>query len=70
MRIGAFLLPEPLPELNEPYAFACLRPWVDVNNVGTLVLDELEAQFDAMDLGELARPVTSLISPVPSNPPH
>jgi predicted ATP-grasp superfamily ATP-dependent carboligase len=56
MRIGAFELPEPVPDLNEPYAFACLRPWVDVNNVGTLVLNELEAQFGADDLGELARP--------------
>ena len=56
MRIGAFELLEPVPDLNEPYAFACLRPWVDVNNVGTLVLNELETQFGAADLGQLARP--------------
>jgi hypothetical protein len=56
VRIGAFELSEPVPELNEPYALAILRPWIDVNNVGTLVLDELEAQFEARELARLARP--------------
>ena len=56
MRIGGFELHEPIPDLNEPYAIACLRPWVDVNGVGTLVMDELESQFLARDLAELARP--------------
>jgi hypothetical protein len=56
MRIGAFELEEPIPELNEPYVFAILRPWIDVNSVGTLVLNGLEAQFGARDLGKLARP--------------
>jgi hypothetical protein len=36
VRIGAFELDEPIPELNEPYAFVILKPWIDVNNVGTL----------------------------------
>ena len=56
MRIGAFELSEPIPELNEPYALAILRPWIDVNSVGTLVLNELETQFEAKDLARLARP--------------
>lgn len=56
MRIGAFELNEPIPELNEPYLFAILRPWIDVNNVGTLILNELETQFGAMELGRLAKP--------------
>ena len=56
MRIGAFELAEPIPQLNEPYAFAILRPWIDVNNVGTLVLDELETQFGARELARLAKP--------------
>jgi hypothetical protein len=56
VRIGAFELSEPVPELHEPYAFAVLRPWIDVNNVGTLVLNELEAQFAARDLAKLAMP--------------
>jgi hypothetical protein len=34
VRIGAFEVKEPIPELNEPYLFAILRPWIDVNNVG------------------------------------
>ncbi len=56
MRIGAFELNEPLPELNEPYLFAILQPWIDVNNVGTLTLRELETQFGAKELGKLAKP--------------
>lgn len=34
MRIGAFELVEPLPELRDPHAFAMIRPWVDVGSVG------------------------------------
>ena len=56
MRIGAFELNEPIPELNEPYVFAILRPWIDVNNVGSLTLNGLEGQFGAKELGRLARP--------------
>jgi predicted ATP-grasp superfamily ATP-dependent carboligase len=56
MRIGAFELNGPMPELKEPYVFAILRPWIDVNNVGTLILDGLEAQFEAKELARLAKP--------------
>lgn len=56
MRIGAFELNEPIPELNEPYVFAILRPWVDVNNVGSLILNELEARFESRELARLAKP--------------
>ena len=56
MRIGAFNVEEPIPELNDPYAFAILRPWIDVNNVGTLVLNELETQLGAAELARLAKP--------------
>ena len=56
MRIGAFEVKEPIPELNEPYLFAILRPWIDVNNVGTLVLNELETQYGAKELARLAKP--------------
>ena len=56
MRIGAFELAEPLPELKEPHALATLRPWVDVGNVGTLTLSWLEAQTQADQLAKLARP--------------
>ncbi len=47
---------EPIPELNGPYLFATLRPWIDVNNVGTLVLNELETQYGAEELARLAKP--------------
>ena len=56
MRIGAFEVHEPLPELREPHVLASLRPWVDVNNVGTLTLDELDARLGAKELAQLARP--------------
>jgi hypothetical protein len=56
MRIGGFQLHEPVPELNEPYVLACLRPWIDVNGVGSLVLDELETRLGATELGALSRP--------------
>ncbi len=56
MRIGAFELKGPLPELNEPYAFAILHPWIDVNGVGTLILNGLQTQFETRELGRLAKP--------------
>jgi len=56
VRIGAFEVKEPIPELNEPYLFAILRPWIDVNNVGTLVLNQLETQYGAKELARLAKP--------------
>lgn len=56
MRVGVFRLTDPVPKLNEPYVFATLRPWIDVNNVGSMVLKEVERQFDAFELGSIARP--------------
>jgi hypothetical protein len=56
VRIGAFEINDPIPDLNEPYLFAILRPWIDVNNVGSLTLNGLETQFGAKELGKLARP--------------
>jgi hypothetical protein len=56
VRILAFEVKEPIPELNEPYLFAILRPWIDVNNVGSLVLNELEIQYGAKELARLANP--------------
>ena len=56
MRIGAFELNEPVPELNEAYVFAILRPWIDVNNVGSLLLNGFERQFEAKELARLAKP--------------
>lgn len=56
MRIGGFELCGPLPDLNEPYVLATLRPWIDVGSVGSLVLNELEDRYKANELGALYRP--------------
>jgi len=56
MRLGAFELNEPVPELKEPHALAMLQPWVDIGSVGTLTLTWLETHFKANDLARLARP--------------
>jgi predicted ATP-grasp superfamily ATP-dependent carboligase len=56
VRIGGFQLRDPVPECKEPYVLATLRPWIDVNNVGSLVLAELEARFGATELGTLSTP--------------
>ena len=56
MRIGAFEINDPIPDLNEPYVFAILRPWIDMNHVGSLTLNRLETQFGAKELGKLAKP--------------
>ena len=56
MRIGAFDLKEPLPQLKEPHALALVRPWVNVGRVGTILLARLERHFGARELGKLERP--------------
>jgi hypothetical protein len=58
MKIGAFDIVEPVPELREPHAIVMIRPWVDVGSVGTLTLRQLERHFRAKELGKLARPGT------------
>jgi len=56
MKVGAFNLDEPLPELREPHAFAILSPWIDVGQVGSLTLSLLENHYGARALGRLTRP--------------
>ena len=56
MKIGAFEIVEPVPELRDPHAFAMIRPWVDVGSVGTLTLSRLERYLGSKELGKLARP--------------
>ena len=70
MRVGGFEITEPLPKINEPYAFASLHPSIDVNNVGSLTLNGLEAQFGAKELEKLAKPGTFSILPVTAQPSH
>ena len=61
MRIGAFELSEPLPQLRDPHVFAMVRPWVDVGSVGTLTLTRLEHHLGSKELGKLARPVAFFV---------
>ncbi|MFW6150287.1 MAG: PAC2 family protein [Chloroflexota bacterium] len=56
MRIGAFELEDQLPKLERPYAFAVLRPWIDVGRAGSLALSTLEKTFHARWLGQLSTP--------------
>jgi len=56
MRLHAFELNAPLPQLREPHALAMLHPWIDVGNVGTMLLSRLEGMFGARQLGRMARP--------------
>jgi len=56
MRLGAFEINEPLPDLKEPHALSILQPWVDVGGVGTLTIAWLEAHYNAQELARLARP--------------
>ena len=56
LRIGCFKFSEPLPETDASHAFATLWPWIDVNNVGTLILKELRDRFGATEVARLSRP--------------
>ncbi|PKB67812.1 MAG: hypothetical protein BZY81_03780 [SAR202 cluster bacterium Io17-Chloro-G4] len=56
MKIGAFQIHEPVPELKDPHVFAMVRPWVDVGSVGTLTLNRLERYLGSKELGKLERP--------------
>ncbi len=56
MRVGAFEINEPVPELNEPHALAMLQPWIDVGGVGTLIISWLEMHFRTRELAKLSRP--------------
>jgi hypothetical protein len=56
MKIGAFDIEEPVPELRDPHVFAMVRPWVDVGSVGTLTLNKLEHHLGSSHLGKLERP--------------
>ena len=58
VRIGGFELRGPVPECKAPYVVATLRPWIDVNNVGSLVLRELKKRYGATEIARLAKPGT------------
>ena len=55
MRVGAFDIIEPVPELKEPHVLAVI-PWIDAGKAASLALSRFETQFSAQKLGVLARP--------------
>ena len=56
MDIGAFKIQDDLPEINNPYVIAMIKPWVDVGKVGTLTLNRIERFFGTTEIGELHKP--------------
>ena len=56
MRLGVFDLIEPVPEINEPHAFAVVRPWIDAGSGGSLTLSCLGDMLGGNELGRLRRP--------------
>jgi len=56
VRIGAFEITEPVPELNEPNALVIIPSWTDAGASASLTLAFLEQTFEAQDLARLARP--------------
>ena len=56
MRLQAFDLADPVPELNAPHALAVIRPWIDVGSTGSLLMNSLEEQLGSTELASLARP--------------
>jgi predicted ATP-grasp superfamily ATP-dependent carboligase len=56
MKVGAFELDEPLPDLENAHALAMLSPWIDIGRVGSGALSALETHFGARTLGKLETP--------------
>lgn len=58
MKVGAFEILDPVPDLRDVCAIAILRPWVDVGQIGTLAMRRLEEYLGAHELGRLSHPGT------------
>lgn len=56
MRVGPFEIEMPDPPLRAPHAVAMLRPWINVGNVGAVVLGRLNKLFNGWELGRLVTP--------------
>ena len=56
MRIGAFQIDIEPDSFDEPHCIASLRPWINVGNVGRIVLSRLGKMHHARKVGYLARP--------------
>src|ERR1035437_312010 len=56
MRVGAFEVEFPVPNLKEPHAIAVVPSWLDAGKSATLTLSYLERLFGGQNLTTLARP--------------
>ncbi len=56
MKIGDFEINMPDPPLQDPHCIVILKPWINVGNVGKIVLARLGKMFASEKIGELERP--------------
>ena len=56
MKIGDFEINIPDPPLQDPHCIAILKPWINVGNVGKIVLRRLGKIYAAERIGKLSRP--------------
>jgi hypothetical protein len=56
MKIGDFEINMPDPPLQDPHGIAILKPWINVGNVGKIVLGRLGRMYAADRIGKLERP--------------
>jgi len=56
MKIGDFEINMPDPPLQDPHCIAILKPWINVGNVGKIVLGRLGRLYAADRIGKLERP--------------
>ena len=56
MEIGWFDFDPPEVPLRDPHAIVMLRPWINVGNVGTIVLSRLASIYHAEEVARLRRP--------------
>ncbi len=56
MKIGDFEIEMPNPPLQDPHCIAILKPWINVGNVGKIVLRRLGKMYASEQIGQLERP--------------
>ncbi|MDG0867696.1 PAC2 family protein [Candidatus Lucifugimonas marina] len=56
MKIGDFEIEMPDPPLQDPHCIAILKPWINVGNVGKIVLRRLGKMYASERIGQLERP--------------
>ncbi|MFW6195590.1 MAG: PAC2 family protein [Chloroflexota bacterium] len=56
MNVGWFDIELPDPPLRSPHALVMLRPWINVGNVGSVVLSRIGNLYGAEEIGRLSRP--------------